>query len=258
VLEPAVAFLVTDALREALVRGTGEAVRGSGFQLPAAGKTGTTNEGTDAWFVGYTSDVVAGVWIGFDQPRTIVAKATGGRLAAPVWARMMLRLYERRRAPSPWTPPADVVQAAVDRSTGNVLAEGCRAAGQAYREYFIRGKTPPSACPMSGAVEPPPLVADLSLPEADDERANDLKIPILDPEEVARARRASEERGPPVTEPSARPAPAEAAEATPRPEPSARHETPRPEPTPAPEAAPSPERTGAPEPTPTPAPSPSP
>jgi penicillin-binding protein 1A len=246
VLEPAVAFLVTDALREALVRGTGEAVRGSGFQLPAAGKTGTTNEGTDAWFIGYTPEVVAGVWIGFDQPRTIVAKATGGRLAAPVWARMMIRLYQRRRPPSPWTPPADVLQAAVDPATGNILAEGCRAtAGAAYREYFIRGKTPPSACPMPGAVAPPPLVAELSLPPADDERASDLTVPLFDREEAARARRAAEDE---EEEPAAE---------TPRPEASAAPATARPERTPPPEATPSPERTPA-EPTPTPVPTPSP
>jgi penicillin-binding protein 1A len=250
VLEPAIAFLVTDALREALVRGTGEAVRGSGFQLPAAGKTGTTNEGTDAWFIGYTPEVVAGVWIGFDQPRTIVAKATGGRLAAPVWARMMMRLYQGRRPPSPWAPPADVVQAAVDPTTGNVVAEGCRAtSGQAYREYFVRGHTPASSCPMQGAAEPPPLVADVSLPPADDERATELTIPILDREEAARARRATDEDEvePPVAEPSARPL-----ERTPAPE-----RTPAAERTPAPEPTPSPERTPVVEATPTPAPTPS-
>jgi len=72
VLDEGIAFLVTDALREALERGTGTAVRQSGFRGPAAGKTGTTNDGTDTWFVGYTPEVVGAVWIGFDRQQVLV------------------------------------------------------------------------------------------------------------------------------------------------------------------------------------------
>jgi penicillin-binding protein 1A len=90
-LDPAVAFLLTDMLRDVVDRGTGSAVRGVGFHGAAAGKTGTTNDATDVWFLGFTPRRVAGVWIGFDQPRSIVAGATGGRLAAPVWGRIMRR-----------------------------------------------------------------------------------------------------------------------------------------------------------------------
>ena len=94
VLDPGPAFLVTDVLRDAVNRGTGTAVRAAGFQGPAAGKTGTTNDGTDAWFVGYTPDVLAAVWIGFDDPRPIVPQATGGHLAAPVIEIATLPLVE--------------------------------------------------------------------------------------------------------------------------------------------------------------------
>ncbi|HET8647655.1 MAG TPA: PBP1A family penicillin-binding protein, partial [Vicinamibacteria bacterium] len=86
VLPAATAYLVNDVLSEALARGTGTAVRASGFTAPAAGKTGTTNDGADAWFVGYTPDLVAAVWIGYDSPAPTVPRATGGRVAAPVWA----------------------------------------------------------------------------------------------------------------------------------------------------------------------------
>ena len=84
VMRSATAYMITDVLHEALETGTGAAVRASGFSAPAAGKTGTTNDGADAWFVGYTPDVSAAVWIGFDEVRPILRRATGGRLAAPV------------------------------------------------------------------------------------------------------------------------------------------------------------------------------
>jgi penicillin-binding protein 1A len=153
VLDPAVAYLVTDALREALVRGTGREVMQSGFRAPAAGKTGTTNDGADAWFVGYTPDVVAAVWVGFDERRPIVARATGGRLAAPVWARVMMRLYQGRRAPQGWGVPANVVEGMVDPASGMLLASGCVPfGGTAYRELFVRGRSPQSVCPTRGEV----------------------------------------------------------------------------------------------------------
>ena len=111
-----------------------------------AGKTGTTNDATDAWFVGYTPEVVAAVWVGFDQPRPITAAATGGRVAAPVWGRMMARLYEGRRPPTPWKAPPNVVRATVDSDTGLVVTEGCESS-YAYNELFLRGHVPAETCP---------------------------------------------------------------------------------------------------------------
>ena len=86
VLGPREAFVVLDALRAVVDRGTGASVRSSGYHGPAAGKTGTTNDGRDAWFIGLTPDLVAGVWIGFDQPRPIIPGRGGSALAAPAWA----------------------------------------------------------------------------------------------------------------------------------------------------------------------------
>jgi penicillin-binding protein 1A len=154
VLDPGVAFLVTDVLAESLVSGTGNLVQQTGLKAPAAGKTGTTNEGTDAWFVGYTPEIVGGVWIGFDRPRPIVDQATGGRLAAPVWGRMLARVYQTRPAPRPWTAPANVVSLPVDPATGLLLAEGCAPqSGAARNELFLRGKEPAAYCP--GREAPP-------------------------------------------------------------------------------------------------------
>ena len=152
VLQPAVAYLVTDVLSEALVRGTGSLVQQTGLKVPAAGKTGTTNQGTDAWFVGYTPEIAAGVWIGFDQNRPILTGATGGQLAAPVWGRVMARVYEKRRHPRPWRRPVEVVSRPVDPSTGLVIEERC-AKSDSPRELFVEGLVPASFCP--GRENPP-------------------------------------------------------------------------------------------------------
>jgi penicillin-binding protein 1A len=252
VLEPGIAFLVTDSLREALERGTGTAVRTSGFRGPAAGKTGTTNDGTDTWFAGYTPEVVAVVWVGFDQPRPIMAMATGGRVAAPVWARLMTRYYAGRTLPSRWSPPSGIFQAAVDPGTGLVLAEGCQPqSGAAYREYFLRGMSPPSVCPSRGV--PVEMLAGLDLPLPDDEEATDLslELPADLREPLASVLEDAAEEAEPAEEP-AQPAPA-AEEPEPAPEGAA---TPVPAVTPAPAPAATPTPAASPTPPPTPPPVP--
>jgi penicillin-binding protein 1A len=165
VLAPGVAYLVTDALREALRRGTGSAVSQSGFRAPAAGKTGTTNDGADAWFVGYTPRMLAAVWIGFDRRQPIMAKATGGRLAAPVWARIMKRVIDSRSSATDWPRPADVIEEWTDPSSGMLLAAGCRPLeGSARRELFVRTTVPVPVCPNQGE----PLMIDASQIEPPD------------------------------------------------------------------------------------------
>lgn len=147
-LDPAVSYVLTDLLRDAVDYGTGTAVRAEGFNGPAAGKTGTTNDGRDTWFIGYTPDVVAGIWIGFDQPRPILYNASGGRLAAPIWGRLMTRVYRERTVPEEWRPPETVVVRRIDPTTGRILAEGCWPQyGDAARELFIEGLSHEPACP---------------------------------------------------------------------------------------------------------------
>jgi penicillin-binding protein 1A len=147
VVDSAVAFLVTDMLAEAVERGTATAVRRHGFRGPTAGKTGTTNDGADVWYVGYTSAYVATVWLGFDRPARITANASGGQLAAPVWARLM-REYGRGRDGEGWPVPSRVVERTVDPATGLALVDGCRPErGEARSELFIRGNEPASVCP---------------------------------------------------------------------------------------------------------------
>ena len=244
VLNPGTAYLVTDALREALRRGTGTAVRQAGFQGPAAGKTGTTNDGADAWFVGYNPEVVATVWIGFDRMQPIVPKATGGRLAAPVWARIMQRYYQGRPQPQPWAQPDGIVAVAVDPATGLVLAPGCLpVTGTPYREIFISSMVPPQSCPTRGDLPPlePPYDLETEMDDEVVEAPMDIEpLPLETPAEVQAEEDAPEEPAQPAAPP-----PAPQAVTTPRPAPATQPAAP-----PEPEATPRPEPTSQPEPSP--------
>ncbi|HEX8208630.1 MAG TPA: PBP1A family penicillin-binding protein [Longimicrobium sp.] len=149
-LSPALAFVTTDLLRDAAERGTGREARTRlPARVPMAGKTGTTNDGTDVWYVGYTPEMVTAVWLGFDRPRSIGPGAFGGTLAAPIWGEMMRAAYARRRSPAPWAMPAGVVAVAADAATRRPLSGACPAAA-ARREYFIAGTEPAGACRVLG------------------------------------------------------------------------------------------------------------
>jgi penicillin-binding protein 1A len=147
VMDRGVAFLITNMMRGVMDRGTGSAARAAlGDGIPAAGKTGTTNGATDAWFVGFTPQRLGAVWIGFDRPRTITAEGSGGRVAAPVWGRIM-RVAMRGQEPESWKAPGGVVRRQVTASNDRVVAPGCRARGETYTEYFLRRHVPDAICP---------------------------------------------------------------------------------------------------------------
>lgn len=140
VLAPAVAFSVRDMLRDVVERGTATAVRRYLPEtVPVAGKTGTTDDNTDVWFVGMTPEIVAGVWLGFDRPRPIAPGAAGGTLAAPIFARMVQRAGSWRGAP--WIAPAGMIVAELDRASG-ALAEPATPLDRRYTEYFVPGTEP--------------------------------------------------------------------------------------------------------------------
>ena len=141
VIDPKVAFIVRDMMREVVERGTATSVRRYlPATIPVAGKTGTTNDNTDVWFVGMTPDVVAGVWLGFDKPKTITSGAAGGTLAAPIFGRMMADFYAARSA-SQWMPPNGLIAAELDRVTGE-LADSTTPPDRRYTEYFLAGTEP--------------------------------------------------------------------------------------------------------------------
>ena len=140
-MDPRVAFIVRDMMREVVERGTAASVRRYlPARVPAAGKTGTTNDNTDVWFVGMTPEIVAGVWLGFDKPKTITPGAGGGSLAAPIWGQMMAQWYEGRETRE-WLAPGGVVPVEIDRETG-LLADASTLPERRYTEWFIEGTQP--------------------------------------------------------------------------------------------------------------------
>ncbi len=142
VMDPRIAFIIRDMMRDAAERGTGSPARkGVPSSVVIAGKTGTTNDNVDVWFMGMTPDLVAGVWLGFDRPKTITPGGAGGTLAAPIWGAMMAKYYAGRPAPAPWTPPVGLVSAEIDRATGQ-LADETTPTERRYLEYFVPGTEP--------------------------------------------------------------------------------------------------------------------
>ena len=143
VMDSRVAYQLTSLLQDAVERGTGTAARrGLPDSLVVAGKTGTTNDNADVWFVGYTPNLVAGVWMGFDQRQTITRGAFGGTLSAPIWNLYARKVYERRAIPAPWAPPPGLVAVRVRRRDG-ALAPG-DTTDASVTEYFLEGTEPTS------------------------------------------------------------------------------------------------------------------
>jgi membrane carboxypeptidase/penicillin-binding protein len=141
VLDPRVAFIVRDMMRDVVTRGTATSVRRYvPDRIQVAGKTGTTNNDTDAWFVGMTPEIVAGVWVGFDKPVPIAPGAAGGSLAAPIWGDMIGRYYAEHNS-GEWNLPAGIVAMDFDRDR-MAPADSTTPPDKRYTEYFIDGTQP--------------------------------------------------------------------------------------------------------------------
>lgn len=169
VLDSLSAAIVRDLMRTAVDNGTGYNARNPTlgnlpYEVPAAGKTGTTNDATDIWFIGFTPDLIASVWFGFDRPRPVTRNAAGGTFAAPVWGQFMRTLYipanegdsTELEIPVPKLWPQGVTTRMVDRETGKLAASWCEQ--NAYVEYFIPGTEPTETCsPSDGGLFGAPL-----------------------------------------------------------------------------------------------------
>jgi penicillin-binding protein 1A len=139
-IKPETAFLITNLLRGTIERGTGWKARDLG--RPVAGKTGTTNDYRDAWFIGYTPSLVAGVWVGHDDHRSIGQKETGARTALPIWIEFMKRALADRE-PDNFSAPEDIIFRQIDPKTGLLSTGNC---SQSIREAFLPGTEPKKYC----------------------------------------------------------------------------------------------------------------
>jgi len=153
------AFLMSSMLADVINAGTAYKARQSGFTLPAAGKTGTTNDFVDAWFVGFTPHLVTGVWLGFDQPKTIVPNGYAGDLAVPIWSSFM-KSATKGDKPDWFERPASVIGVNVCRMSGKLPNTGCsnvmvtdrdgniETRSMIYTDYFVKGAQPTTVCPL--------------------------------------------------------------------------------------------------------------
>ena len=152
VVSPRVAHLATTLLEGVVDRGTARAIRAAGIQAPVAGKTGTTNDGRDAWFAGFTPDLVAVVWVGFDHGDA--AGLTGSQGALPIWIDFMKEVLADRST-VPFLVPPGIQSVDVDPATGGLATPLCPAR---IRESFLAGEEPVAPCPLHPSA-PDPLAA---------------------------------------------------------------------------------------------------
>ncbi|HEY7700081.1 MAG TPA: PBP1A family penicillin-binding protein, partial [Vicinamibacteria bacterium] len=134
------AYLVTDMLRTAVDSGTGREIRSRGLAVDVAGKTGTTNDTKDAWFVGYTPELLTVVWVGYDDNREL--GLSGAEAALPIWARFMKAALAGRESDR-FLPPAGIVAAEIDPATGKRATKSCP---RRVREVFRRENAPREVC----------------------------------------------------------------------------------------------------------------
>lgn len=177
VLTPQEAYIMTSVLSDVVDHGTARwGVRGQGFDWPAAGKTGTTNESTDAWFVGFTPEYATLTWVGFDQKQRIRYNGTGGVLAAPIWTDFMKVAHEGLEAPEGFEEPRGLEEVAVTTTTGMLAAPFCGM--PSYTEIMIPGTEPQHHCYARREDSGVPLLGQSE--RGDDEPSTKRSEPVVD------------------------------------------------------------------------------
>jgi penicillin-binding protein 1A len=168
---PATAFMMSSMLADVIQSGTASGARAAGFKLPAAGKTGTTDDYADAWFIGYTPHLVTGVWFGMDTPAPIMNRGFAAVVAVPAWADFMKKATAGDK-PDWFSPPADVEKVTVCRLSGQLATEACRH-GWLGPDYIQAGLTEMPGVPAgpqgTGAVGRTPLATPPARPTVYDD-----------------------------------------------------------------------------------------
>jgi penicillin-binding protein 1B len=145
IIRPAVAYLITGALKAVLRYGTGASSGRLGLDFPAAGKTGTTQDYKDAYFVGYTPAIVCGVWVGFDEPESL--GLTGAQAALPAWVQFMQDAAPAD--PEDFPEPSGITMATVDPESGGLATPACP---KQIPLPFLIGTAPTQMCPLHGGI----------------------------------------------------------------------------------------------------------
>lgn len=173
VLSPDIAYVMTSMLRDVLIYGTAKSLQGFSRERPAAGKTGTTDDYRDAWFIGYTPQLITGVWAGYDKPTPMGRGFTGGAICAPIWGRFMRSALADKPAVD-FPRPESVVSVLIDPATGGLATPDCP---NKQEEFYVAETEPTLNCPDHGGAGPEPPVSATPEPPP----AEGLFIPALRP-----------------------------------------------------------------------------
>ncbi|MDD4856942.1 MAG: PBP1A family penicillin-binding protein [Candidatus Krumholzibacteria bacterium] len=174
-LQPDVAYVITDMLTSVVdeVHGTGASARRYGLDIPVAGKTGTTDEYTDGWFIGYNPELVIGVWTGFDERRPIGRGMTGANVALPIWVETMKAAYPTNRGPA-FNRPSNIIEELICQESGLLSTPYCP---KVVREIFIEGNEPTRECDLHRVSSYDLLDKDKDFRQLDKEASRDRIIP---------------------------------------------------------------------------------
>lgn len=142
VLKPETAYIMVNLLQSVIEYGTAKSAKDFIGKLPAAGKTGTTDENTDVWFIGFTPDLVVGIWIGYDEKISMGKWATSANLAVPLWAEFMKQAYEGKQ-PQQFFIPSNIVEVLIDSESGMLASPLCK---KTRKEIFVKGLAPVEYC----------------------------------------------------------------------------------------------------------------
>jgi len=146
VVSPALAWTVSEILRGVIERGTAASARSMGLTRYAAGKTGTTDDYKDAWFVGFTNSLTCGVWVGFDQPKTIQERGYGATLALPIWVHTMEKASRKKYPDGPFSAPEPLVHVRLCSVSSHLATDACTAAGTSYEIVLPQSLVPNQTC----------------------------------------------------------------------------------------------------------------
>jgi penicillin-binding protein 1A len=155
------AWLTSSVLQQVMKTRTAAKAEALGWKKPGAGKTGTTNDFYDAWFVGYTSSLTCGVWVGMDTPQTILEKGYGSALALPIWVDFMQQAPEKTYPAAGLEPSGELVKVRVCSASGLRAGTGCEHARSAYDAALPATRVPGQACAVHAEVQPAVAVTQL-------------------------------------------------------------------------------------------------
>lgn len=147
-ISPATAYIITFMLENVVNKGTAKIIRQMGFAGPCAGKTGTTNDHTDAWFIGFTPEIVVGIWIGFDEKEPMGRSMVGGYAAAPLWANFMLNTYYSSN--KEFYIPDNIIFKKICTKSGKLATQNCP---NTMDVPFIKDTEPTELCTLHGGVQ---------------------------------------------------------------------------------------------------------